>query len=130
MIAPESFDVVMKRFGDRRFKATWVKALSQFEAQLTHDGLLDAYILIYTFNFTPDQEYYEYRHNIFDAFLAYPDALDVIKLAFEQLFTLFPLEEQREFDGFFRLVSERGIDPRAIRESVESNRRLRSAVAA
>lgn len=99
----------VKRFGDRRYKVTWIKALAQFTAQASYESCLDAYMLVLeNFNFTTERWDYEYRHEILDAFLAYPDALDLIRTGLEQLFSSdFAPQERENADGFFELVEER-----------------------
>ncbi|ASC73669.1 hypothetical protein XM38_046410 [Halomicronema hongdechloris C2206] len=103
----------VKRFGDRRYKATWIRALAQFTAQASYESCLDAYMLVLdNFNFTTNRWDYEYRHEILDAFLAYPDALDLIRTGLEQLFSSeFAPREREEADGFFELVEERSQQP-------------------
>ncbi|NET34939.1 MAG: hypothetical protein F6K19_23425 [Cyanothece sp. SIO1E1] len=126
LLQPENFAADVKRFGDRRYKRTWVKALANFEAMNAHQNCLDAYMLILNdFNFTPDRWDYEYRHEILDAFLLYPDSLDLIKTGLEQLFSSdFTPKEQAEANGFFELVEERGGQSGRERLPVGLDRRL------
>lgn len=129
VLQPENFVAEVKRFGDRRYKRTWVKALAHFEAVNAHQNCLDAYMLILNdFNFTPDRWDYEYRHEILDAFLMYPDSLDLIKTGLEQLLSSdFTPTEQAEAHGFFELVEERGGEPGRIGLPIGSDRRLPAA---
>lgn len=108
MIQPEKFKPEVRLFGDLRYKRTWVKALARFEATLAYKSCLDAWsLLTYSLNFTPDHVLYEYRHEIFDEFLLYSDAIDLIKLGFEQLYSIdFTPQEREEANGFFELVAE------------------------
>lgn len=103
----------VKRFGDRRYKVTWIKALVQFTAQVSYESCLDAYMLVLdTFNFTTDRWDYEYRHEILDAFLTYPDGLDLIRTGLEQLYSSeFAPQEREDANGFFALVEERSQQP-------------------
>lgn len=108
LMQPENFKPEMKTFGDLRRKDTWIKALARFHATLAYNSCLDAWSLItHTLNFTPDDWDYEYRHLIFEEFLLYPDALDLLKLGLEQLYSAdFTPREREEAHGFFELVAE------------------------
>ncbi|WP_250565061.1 hypothetical protein [Adonisia turfae] len=102
----------IKAFGDRRYKKTWIKALARLEATLYYRYCLDACnLILYDLNFTPDHPDYEYRHEILDEFLMYPDGLDLIKQGLEQIFmsTDFTADEQQEAgqNGFFELLAGR-----------------------
>lgn len=116
----------VKRFGDRRYKETWIKALAQFTAQASYESCLDAYMLVLdNFNFTADRWDYEYRHEILDAFLAYPDGLDLIRAGQEQLFSSeFAPQEREDADGFFELVEERSQQSRRDDLPIGLDRRL------
>lgn len=106
--SPESFVAEMKRIGDRRYKQTWITALCRFEAMLSYEACLDSWALLtISFNFTPDRWDYEYRHQILDEFLMYPDGLEIIRTGLEQLYSNDYAEERENADGFFRLVAER-----------------------
>ncbi len=109
VLQPENFDKEMKTFGDRRYKETWVKALCKFKAMLAIEGCLDSWMLLTsTFDFQPDHWDYEYRHRIFDEFLMYPEALEIIKTGLEDIFHKdFDVQEREKADGFFRLLEER-----------------------
>ena len=109
VLQPENFDKEMKTFGDRRYKATWVKALCKFQAMLAMEGCLDSWALLtITFDFRPDRWDYEYRHGIFDEFLKYPEALEIIRTGLEDIFHKdFDVQEREKADGFFRLLEER-----------------------
>lgn len=101
----------IKSYGDRRYKKTWEAVFVRLEAKLSYEACLDSYSLIlYDFNFTPDHRDYEYRHQIFDEFLMYPDALDFIKQGLEQIFGTsdFTDEEKEEIrqNGFFKLLED------------------------
>ncbi|MBE9070356.1 hypothetical protein IQ260_27305 [Leptolyngbya cf. ectocarpi LEGE 11479] len=132
VLQPENYTSEIKRFGDRRYKKTWVKALAYFKAVSAYENCLDAYMLIlHTFNFTPDRWDYEYRHEILDAFLMYPDGMEIIKQGLEQLFSKdFSPQEREEADGFYSLVEEREEDVGTVRITARSPRRLPGAVAA
>jgi hypothetical protein len=108
VLQPENFQAEIRTFGDLRRKNTWVKALARFEALNAYHNCLDAYMLILNdFNFTSDRWDYEYRHQIVDEFLMIPDALDLLKLGLEQLFSEpFTQEDRKEAHGFFELVEE------------------------
>jgi hypothetical protein len=107
-IATKDFkDDVRKNFGDLRRKDTWSKALARYYAHTANIMCLDAWSLIlYTLNFTPDSEYYEFRHLILDEFLMFPDGLDLIRMGLEQLQANFDSNERKEAHGFFELVAE------------------------
>jgi hypothetical protein len=113
VVQPENFDKEVKSFGDRRYKKTWIKALCRFEAMLSYKSCLDSWALItISFNFTPDRWDYEYRHQILDEFLMYPDGLEIIRDGLEQIFSAsesdFSPQEREDAHGFFRLLEERG----------------------
>jgi hypothetical protein len=122
LLQPENFVAEVKRFGDRRYKQTWVKALCRFEAMLSYKSCLDSWTLVtMSFNFTPDRWDYEYRHQILDEFLMYPDGLAIIRDGLEQLVSSdFSPQERENADGFFRLVAERKGDRRGFERSVGS----------
>ena len=110
IVQPENFLPEVRRYGDLRKKATWIQALANFEAIFYHRSCLDAWSLITnSFNFTPDRPDYEYRHEILDAFLQFPNGLDLIKLGLEQLYgpDFTPQEREQKSHAFFGLVKER-----------------------
>ena len=109
VLQPEQFDREMKTFGDRRYKETWVKALCRYKAMLAIEGCLDSWVLLTsTFDFQPDHWDYEYRHRIFDEFLMYPEAVEIIKTGLEDIFHKdFDTQEREKADGFFKLLGER-----------------------
>ena len=110
ILQPENFLPEIASYGDLDDKETWVKALANFEAIFYHRSCLDAWSLITnSFNFTPDRPDYEYRHEIFEAFLQFPDALDLIRLGLEQLYgpDFTPQEREQQSHAFFGLVKER-----------------------
>lgn len=108
LLNPGNFKPEVRIFGDLRRKDTWIKALARFEAILAYQSCLDASsLLLYSFNFTPDRWDYEYRHQIFEEFLMYGNALDLINLGLEQLHQYpYTEDDRREAHGFFDLVSE------------------------
>lgn len=108
VMQPENFKPEIRTYGDLRRKDTWSKALARLRALNSWKGCLDAYSLIlYDFNFTPDQWDYEFRHQILEEFLYIPGALDLIKLGLEQLYSAdFTPKEREEAHGFFELVAE------------------------
>ncbi|MEA5464517.1 hypothetical protein [Leptothoe sp. PORK10 BA2] len=119
------FEQEVRAFGDRRYKKTWVAALCRFEAMFAIESCLDSWMLLTnTFAFRPERWDYEYRHQIFDEFLMYPEALEAIKTGLEDLFSKDLSNTEREqADGFFRLLEERegsnrtiGFPARPIRE--------------
>ena len=114
--APERYVEDVKRFGDRRYKQTWIKALARFEAMRTYETCLDGWALIaINFNFTPTHRNYEFRHEIIDEFLMYPDGLEMIKDGLEQLFSSdFSPQERETAHGFYSLVEERERQHRGI----------------
>ena len=110
--SPDDYVREIKEFGDRRYKKTWEAAYARLSAIAIHRGTLDAYSLIlYTLNFTPEHPDYDYRDQILDEFMMIPDALDLIKMGLEQIFTSsdFTADEQREasHNGFFELLAGR-----------------------
>jgi|GEM_PF-1773732 len=110
MIQAETFKPeIHQEFGDLRRRDTWEKAYWRYRALNSQIGLLDAHRLILSdFNFTPDRDDYEYRHQIFDEWLSLPDGLDLIKLGLEQVLSVdFTQQERAEAYGFFELVQER-----------------------
>jgi hypothetical protein len=122
---PNNFKPEVRTFGDLRKKHTWVKALARFSALNSYQSCLDAYTLIlYDFNFTPNRWDYEFRHQIMEEFLLMPDALDLIKLGFEQLFSSdFTPQEREQAHGFLGLVGEQA-GRRLIGESIGHLRKL------
>jgi hypothetical protein len=104
---PDSFKPEVRSLGDLRRKATWVKALTQFQALNSYKACLDAYSLILNdFNFTPDRWDYEFRNEILDQFLTMPDGLDLIRLGLEQLFSsTFTSQEREEAHGSLRRLT-------------------------
>jgi hypothetical protein len=108
VMQPENFKPEMKTFGDLRRKDTWVRALARFRAINSWQSCLDAYSLIlYDFNFTPEEWDYEFRHQILEQFLMFPGALDLLKLGFEQLYSAdFTPQEREAAHGVFELVAE------------------------
>ena len=109
VLQPENFKSEVKSFGDRRRKDTWAKALCRFRAMLAYKSCLDSWALLtITFNFRPERWDYEYRHQILDDFLMYPDALEIIKGGLEDLYSQdFSNQSREEANGFFELVAER-----------------------
>jgi hypothetical protein len=108
LLNPDDFKSEVRHFGDLRRKQTWVRALARFEAVNAYQSCLDASsLLLYSFNFTPDRWDYDYRHQIFEEFLMYGNALDLIKLGLEQLYQHpYTEDDRREAHGFFELVAE------------------------
>lgn len=108
VLQPENFLPEMQKYGDLRRKATWEKALIQLYPALFHRSCLDASFLITNvFNFTPGKAFYEYRHELFEAFLMYPDSLELIKMGLEEIYSYTPEQQERaNADGFYRLVQE------------------------
>lgn len=113
---PDSYVAGVKGLGDSRFKQTWIKALARFEAMFTYESCLDSWALIaISFNFTPDHRNYEYRQEILDEFLMYPDGLEIIRDGLEHLFSSdFSPQEREDANGFFALVEEREREHRGI----------------
>ena len=108
VVQPENFKAEIRQYGDLRRKATWIKAYCMFRAINTRDCCLDAYELItIQFNIFPEDPEYPYRHQIFDEFLALPDALELLKTGLEDLFSSdFTTEEREEAHEFFEMVRE------------------------
>lgn len=107
---PENFLPDMRKYGDLRKKKTWEKAFIQLYPAVFHRcaGLEAYWYITDFFNFTPGKPFYEYRHELFESFLQYPDGLDIIKLGLEQLHSHTAEQQERvKADGFFRLVQER-----------------------
>ena len=129
VIQPENFNKDMKSFGDRRYKRTWIKALARFEAMRSYETCLDSYMLIVSYlNFKPGEWDYEYRHEIVDEFLMYPDSLELIKQGLEQLFSSdFGPKEREEAHGFYSLVEERAEQPGRISLPVRFDRSITGA---
>lgn len=113
---PERYVVDVKSFGDRRYKQTWAKALARFEAMRTYETCVDGCALItISFNFTSAHRNYEFRHEILDEFLMYPDGLDMIRDGLEQLFSSDSSPQERDdAHGFYSLVEERERQHRGI----------------
>lgn len=132
VLLPEQFDQEMKTFGDRRYKKTWVKALCKFKAMLAIEGCLDSWMLLTsTFDFRPERWDYEYRHQIFEEFLMYPDALELIKSGLEDLFDKdFDIKEREKADDFFGLLEEREEEAGALGFSARLAGQLEGAIAA
>ena len=118
VIQPKDFKAEIRQYGDLRRKSTWVKALCYFEALNINYCCLDAYELItIQLNLFPGDEMYPYRHQLFEEFLATPDALEMLKTGFEQLFSSdFTQEEREEAHGFFAMVEEQSAGRRIERE--------------
>ncbi len=132
VLQPENFNKEMATFGDRRYKKTWVKALCKFEAMFAYKSCLDSWMLLTnTFAFRPDRWDYEYRHQIFEEFLMYPDALELIKSGLEDLFDKdFDIKEREKADDFFGLLEEREGEAGALRFSARLVGQLEGAIAA
>ena len=109
IVQPEHFKPEVRSFGDLRCKSTWENAYCAFTARNISDSCLDAYELItIQFNYSPEAADYVLRHQIFEAFLALPHGLELIKAGLEQLFSSdFTPQEREEADGFFKLVQEK-----------------------
>lgn len=108
IIQPENFKPEIRQYGDLRRKTTWVKALCRLESLNIFESCLDAYELItIQFNISPSDPEHPYRHQIFEEFLAIPEALDLLKAGFEDLFSSdFTTEEREEAREFFEMVRE------------------------
>ena len=104
---PEAFRPEIRQYGDLRRKATWEKAFVYLYTALFHRcaGIEAYWYITDFFNLTPGEPFYEYRHELFDAFLQYSDGLDRIKLGLEQLYSL-TAEQRGNIDGFRQLVQE------------------------
>jgi hypothetical protein len=129
IMQPENFDKDVKSFGDRRYKKTWIQALARFKATKIHRSCLDAWTLItISFNYVPSRWDYEYRYEILDEFLRYPNGLELISIGLEQIFASddFSPQEQKETreNGFLKLVEEQTGDNRGICFSIESTRTI------
>jgi hypothetical protein len=103
----EDFKSAIRKYGDLRKKATWVKAYATLKATNTYDSCLDAYKII-TISFNSEwwaAETREYLTEVFDAFLTIPGAIDLIRTGLEQLFSDYCTPDEREHtDGFLKLV--------------------------
>ena len=123
---PEKFKSEIRQYGDLRRKATWIQALCRLEALNIYDSCLDAHKLIaIQFNLSPGSRMYPYRHQLFDEFLAIPEALALLKMGLEQLFSSdFTTEERREARGFFAMVAEQSAGGNVEREPTELSRRI------
>jgi len=109
MPQPEQFKAEIQAMGKPGRYETWVKALADFYTRASLTGCLDAWSLItVTLDFPPGSEFYEFRHEIFEEFIALPDGIEALKMGFEQLLGIpFTREEKEELNrGFFRLVAE------------------------
>ncbi|MEM9808761.1 MAG: hypothetical protein AAF959_26185 [Cyanobacteria bacterium P01_D01_bin.56] len=131
-VQPGQFEQDIKAFGDRRYKKTWIAAMCRYEAAFALESCLDSWMLLTnTFAFQPKRWDYDYRHQIFDEFLMYPEALEAIKTGFEQLFSKdFDQQERAEADGFFRLLEEREGDNRIIGSAIAHLGQNERAIAA
>lgn len=107
VVLPETFLPEIRKYGDLRKKATWEKAFVYLYTAFFHRcaGIEAYWYVTDFFNFTPDKRFYEYRHELFEAFLQYPDGLDIIKLGLEQLYR-HTATQTENIDGFYRLVQE------------------------
>lgn len=117
VLQPENFDKEVKSIGDRRYKQTWIKALARFKAAQLHRSCLDAWTLItISFNYHPDRWDYEYRYEIVDEFLLYPEGLELIRAGLEQIFATddFSKKEQDSTHGFLRFLEEREAQHRGV----------------
>ena len=125
-VQPGQFEQDVKAFGDRRYKKTWVAAMCRYEAMFAIESCLDSWMLLTnTFAFKPERWDYEYRHQIFDEFLMYPEALEAIKTGLEDLFSKnFSNQQRDQADGFFRLLEERTGENRAIGSAVKNIRAI------
>ena len=125
-VQPGQFEQEVKAFGDRRYKKTWVAAMCRYEAMFAIESCLDSWMLLTnTFAFKPERWDYEYRHQIFDEFLMYPEALEAIKTGLEDLFSKdFSNQQREQADVFFRLLEERTGENRAIGSTVENIRTI------
>ena len=125
-VQPENFESEIRQYGDLRRKSTWVEAMCRLKARNTFDCCLDAYELItIQFNIFPEEPEYPYRHQIFEEFLAIPEALELLKTGFEQLFSSdFTTEEREEARGFFAMVEEQSARRRIEREPTELIRQV------
>jgi len=71
---------------------------------MSYESCLDSTLLITTYlNFSPDEPVYEYRHDILEEFLKYPNGLDLIRQGLENLYA----RDREKAHGFFELVAER-----------------------
>ena len=107
---------IRKQFGDRRYKATWVKALAYYQAQRIYESCIDSTLLItHTLNFSLQDRLYEYRNEILNAFLQYEDGLDLIKQGLENLyFDGFTAQDNESAHGILKLLEAReGLDTRS-----------------
>lgn len=131
-VQPGQFEQDVKAFGDRRYKKTWVAAMCRYEAMFAIESCLDSWMLLTsTFAFQPERWDYEYRHQIFDEFLMYPEALEAIKTGLEDLFGKdCDHQERKEVDGFFKLLEERTGENRAIGFPIEAIREIGGTIAA
>ena len=103
---PENFLPEMRKYGDLRRKATWEKAFVRLYSAFFHrPGMEASFLVTNVFNFTPSKAFYEYRHEFFEAFLMYPDGLDLIQEGWEQLYS-HTAGQPEDIDGFYRLVQE------------------------
>jgi hypothetical protein len=110
LIQPKNFKVeVRKRFGDMRRKDTWIKACSHFWAQVLDAcwDIQNTELITLFFNFKETDPEYEIRHEIFEAFMQFPDSLERIRNGLERLLGE-PIneKEERAINGFFKLAQE------------------------
>lgn len=110
IVQPENFKAeVRKRFGDMRRKETWKNAYAHFVAQGIDDSWAceNTELITVFFNFKESEEDYEIRHEIFEAFMQFPDALERLRDGLERLLGE-PIneKEERAINGFFKLAQE------------------------
>ena len=107
--SPDSYVADIKFFGDLRYKATWERALAKYIAQRAYEGCLDSWMLpLYMLNFQPSDWEHEFRYQILDEFLLYPDGLYLIKQGIEDVFQQdLTNEEEKRLDGFFGFLAEK-----------------------
>ena len=133
VLQPENFDKEVKDIGDRRYKKTWIKALARFKAAQLHRSCLDAWTLItISFNYHPDRWDYEYRYEIVDEFLLYPEGMELIKAGLEQIFTTdgFTHKEREDTHGFLKLLEGREAQHRGLSIPVGPQRAIAGTHAA
>ena len=118
LIQPENFTNDIKRFGDRRFRKTWIKAMCHYAASLERAASwwCPSVGLVRLFSIDPGKNGYwaEYREELLEALLTLPDGAAFV---WEGLQNLTSGSQEEEFLGIFELVEksarERGLPDRA-----------------
>lgn len=82
VLNPEAWETVTRKFGDRRYKTTWIAIYSRFIAEWIYEVCDNAYnMLCLLTHSSPD-----ITNAVLDQFLAFSDGAEILKDALEQVF--------------------------------------------